>query len=110
MEDIIIGQGKIKLHFSISYFNNEQQKSEIRDLVTCQMNDKYVISLPTTMNNFEINTDIIVGILGCKYGIYSKMNAYARLNYLNKNSRSTNISVEERKWHENRLIYFSMGL
>ena len=42
------------------------------------MHNKYVISLPTTMNNFKINTDIIVGILGFKYDIYPRMNAYAR--------------------------------
>ena len=46
LENIIIGQGEIRLNFSISYFNNEQQRYEIRDLVALQMNDKSIINLP----------------------------------------------------------------
>ena len=54
LEDIIIDQGKMKLNFSISYFNNEQQRYEIGDLVAFQMNDKSIINLPTTINNVKI--------------------------------------------------------
>ncbi len=92
IENVITNKGKFKLDLSLSYSNLELQGVQASDGVLIQTWPTSFVSVPSQVGQTQINSDILIATLGARYGLSNNLESYFRTNYLNTNSRITNLS------------------
>ncbi|BAS68391.1 hypothetical protein [Bathymodiolus septemdierum thioautotrophic gill symbiont] len=92
VENIITNKGKFKLDLSMSYNNLELQGVQASDGVLIQTGPTSFVSVPSKVGQTQINSDILIANIGVRYGFSDNLEGYLRVNYLNANSRVTDLS------------------
>ncbi|WP_338691836.1 meta-pathway of phenol degradation family protein [Neisseria leonii] len=87
LEDILTDKGKVKLESSIAYINSERSKNQFANPIYIQTANNTFVAVPTTLDNTDSNSDMLVGTAGLRYGLTGKTDIYGSASYLWRSSR-----------------------
>jgi len=88
IEDILTDKGKIKLDLSMSYSNLESSRLSVGEPFVIQTGPTSFVVLPAYIGERTINSDVLVGTVGLRYGLTRNAEIYTRSSYLYSSQRS----------------------
>ncbi|WP_151635286.1 transporter [Noviherbaspirillum aerium] len=92
IEDLITERGKFKFEGGLSYANNDRQEILTGRPLSIQIGPASFVSLPYSVTESKGNSDIVVGTLGLRYGLYARTELYSRISYLYSSHRNIEAS------------------
>jgi hypothetical protein len=92
VEGLLTDKGKLKLDMTVSYANSEKSNASTGDYVNIQTGPTSFITFPTKFGDGVINSDVLVGTLGLKYGIFANTEIYGRSSWFSSANRSSGVS------------------
>nr|VFK54290.1 MAG: outer membrane insertion C-terminal signal [Candidatus Kentron sp. TUN]VFK56270.1 MAG: outer membrane insertion C-terminal signal [Candidatus Kentron sp. TUN] len=92
VEDLITDKGKIKLDLSVAYANSDRQGVSTGEPILIQTGPTSFVTVPTLVGESLTNSDLVVGILGLRYGLTAKAEIFTRASYLYSSNRTSNVS------------------
>lgn len=91
VEDLITDKGKLKLDISLSYSNSDSRNLLTDEPIIVQTGETSFITLPTKFGEFKGNNDVHVATIGIRYGLTQRAEAYTRVSYLYRSTRSSDL-------------------
>ncbi|WP_310609043.1 hypothetical protein [Limnohabitans sp.] len=92
VEGLLTDKGKLKLDMTVSYANSEKSNASTGDYVNIQTGPTSFVTFPTKVGDGVINSDVLVGTLGLKYGIFANTEVYGRSSWFSSANRSSGVS------------------
>lgn len=109
LEELLTEKGKLRLESSLSYINSEQQKGEFANPIFIQTGSASFVPVPTELREQNRNSDMLVAILGLRYGLTGKTDIYGNASHIWRNERSSNGEREYSRSSRN-LADVSLGI
>ncbi|MGO4157218.1 hypothetical protein [Cupriavidus sp. YAF13] len=101
IEGLLTDRGEFKLEFGTAYANNNRSGISAGELITIQIGPTQFISLPTSIGESRINSDIIIPNIGLRYGLSADAEVYGKATWIAEYSRSQGESGEASNSYSN---------
>lgn len=109
LDEIYTDKGKLKFESNVVYSNNERKENSYSEPIFIQTGVNSFVAIPTKFGQTRINTDIIIGSVGFRYGLTGKTDIYTNLSYLWQENRSFD-GINETKQTEYYLYNTIFGI
>ncbi len=88
IEDLLSGQGQVKLDTHVAYANLNRSGVNVGQPVTVQISPTQFVNLPSSVGSMQINRDTSIVGMGLRYGLWANTEIYGRGNWLSNQTRT----------------------
>lgn len=88
IEGLLTDKGKLKLDFGMTYANRHLKGLAVGDQIAIQLNPTQFVFLPVTLGEQESNIDILIPLIGLRYGLTADTEVLTKSTWLFEQTRT----------------------